>query len=346
MTGRGSPAITFFVMQTHPPAAGFHTVQRRLATLLGGDQLATGGPPLEAMQLGGAEPPRLSAAPVIEGHAMRARTVDGDPEAGVSAFLDGTQSSRVAGYCDGLPIVYGSVAAVIRERRNRRHVTWARGPIVERRLYAPLAYLPNGICDGLHDERLTVIDTTQPNDAGERPGRHPFTLLERAVHFVQADRERVERQLAEEWCRRDEGVLFVDGGIQGSERVAQASCVVGVVKSHRTLYVDGDALRVVLGLRAGERSTVFRIAAARRAPVASWYLRLRDPSGHDPLWGLVRLEASDRTAAESPGSLGTRADRLSRWILAEAAPVALPDSRWDKMAYGIRDCEQFLSAIC
>jgi hypothetical protein len=41
-----------------------------------------------------------------------------------------------------------------------------------------------------------------------------------------------------------------------------------------------------------------------------------------------------------------RADEVSRWVLAETAPLSLPDGRWDKMAYGIRDCEEFLKAIC
>ena len=61
--------------------------------------------------------------------------------------------------------------------------------------------------------------------------------------------------------------------------------------------------------------------------------------------GLLRVEAADRAPDETPESLGARADRLWRWILAESAPIALPDGRWDKMVYGIRDCEQFLSAI-
>lgn len=333
-------------MHASPAETGFHRVQRRLAGLLGGVGLEAGGLPLEAMHVGAGEPPRLRAAPVIEGHAHRAHRVDGDPAPGFTAFLDGTQTSRVLGYCDGMPVVFGSVAAVIRVRRNRRHVTWPRGPLVERRLYAPLSYLPTGVCDAIAADGVDVVDTTQPDANGERPGAHPFMLLERAVHFVQADRERVERTLAEEWCRADDGPLFVDGGIQGSDAVAASPCVVGVVKSHRTMYVDGDALRAVLALRAGHRSSVFRIAAPRRAPVASWYLRLRDPAGRDPMWGLVRVEAADRAAHESPEELGTRADRLSRWILAETAPIALPDARWDKMVYGIRDCEQFLKSVC
>jgi hypothetical protein len=336
-------------MHAGPGGAGFRSVQRRVATLLGAagvDATGDGALPLEALHIGSGDPPRLHAAPVIEGHALRAKRVDGGPETGFAAFLDGTQRSVPIAFCDGMPIVVGTVAAVIRQRRNRRHVTWPRGPIVEQRIYAPLSYLSRGVCEQLARADVGVVDTTQPDENGERPNAHPFALQERAVHFVQADRERVERRLAEEWCRTESGTLFMDGGIQGSEIVAAASCVAGVVKSHRTLYVEGDALRTVLGLKAGQRSSVFRIAAPRRFPVASWYLRLRDPSGRDPMWGLVRIEAADRGAAESPEALGRRADAVSRWVLAESSPIALPDARWDKMVYGIRDCEQFLSAIC
>jgi hypothetical protein len=128
--------------------------------------------------------------------------------------------------------------------------------------------------------------------------------------------------------------------------VARAPCAVGIVKSHRTLYVQGDALRTVLGLRRGERSSVLRIAAHRRAPVASWYLRVRDPVGHDPLWGLVRLEAALPDAGTSPSALSVRPNAVSCWVLAEAAPLSLPDARYDKMVYGIYDCERFLKAVC
>jgi hypothetical protein len=63
------------------------------------------------------------------------------------------------------------------------------------------------------------------------------------------------------------------------------------------------------------------------------------------MWGLVRVEAADRGAGEPPEAFTRRADCVSRWILAEASPLALPDGRWDKMVYGIRDCEEFLRAI-
>jgi hypothetical protein len=71
----------------------------------------------------------------------------------------------------------------------------------------------------------------------------------------------------------------------------------------------------------------------------SWYLRLRGGEGRDPLWGLVRVEVAERERASD------RANEISRWIMAETTPLSLPDGRWDKLAYGIRDCEEFLRAI-
>ena len=73
--------------------------------------------------------------------------------------------------------------------------------------------------------------------------------------------------------------------------------------------------------------------------MASWYLRLRDPAGRSPLFGLVRVETA------LADDITVRADLVSRWLLAERTPVSLPDQRWDVMVYGIRECEQYLTAI-
>jgi len=112
-----------------------------------------------------------------------------------------------------------------------------------------------------------------------------------------------------------------------------------VIKSHNTLYAEGDAFRVLVGLQPGERSSAFRVAPRTRNEVASWYVRVRSAVGRDALFGLVRVEAS------LTDDLTTRADEISRWIIAEGSPLALPDGRWDKMSYGVRDTEEFLRAI-
>ena len=112
-----------------------------------------------------------------------------------------------------------------------------------------------------------------------------------AIHRVQKDRESVEQALALEWVRRKDTPLVIDGGISNSEPVAKAATAIGVVKSHRTMYATGQELATVLALTHAERSSVFLVTSPKRAAVRSWYLRLREQSGGDPMWGLVRVEA-------------------------------------------------------
>jgi hypothetical protein len=287
-----------------------------------------------------ARPPRLVGAEVIESGLMRARRVFGDPVIAFVAFLDGTQSSHVLAYVDGVPIVHGTVAAAVRTRRNRRLTTWHR-PVVRRRLYGSLRSLSDARLETLSALGMELVDTTA---ASGDFSSHPFALRDDAVHRIQEDREEAERELAERWCHFEHQPLFIDGGISGSEKVAVADCTVGVVKSHRTLYAEGAALQTIFALRRGERSSVFRVTSPRRIPVASWYLRIRDTAGHDPMWGLVRIEIAHPSRIDA-NAIGEKADAVSRWILAEAVPLAMPDGRWDKMVYGIRDCEEFLRAV-
>ena len=286
--------------------------------------------------------PRLISATVLEGSGpLRARRVFEAPVAGFRGFLDGTQRSLVAVHLHGVPVVLGTAAAVIRERRNRRLHTWGL-PLVETRVYAPREALSKHEWTSLRSTyRERLIDTT---DGEADTGSHPLALRDAAYHRVQAHREAVEQRLAERWCATESDRLFIDGGISGSDTVAVSSCTVGVVKSHRTLYAEGAGLQTILGLAHRERSSVFRITSPRRTTVASWYLRLRDPVDREPMWGLVRVEIANPDSARLH-AIGDRADEVSRWILAEASPLALPDARWDKMVYGIRDCEEFLRAV-
>jgi hypothetical protein len=316
------------------------TLQRQLRALAPEISLLTEGEPALERATPDGKPPRLVGADVVEGGTMRARRVFGDPVVAFSAFLDGTQTSHVVAYVDGAPIIHGTVAAAIRIRRNRRLTTWHR-PVVTRRLYVSFRALTAEHRTMLQALPIELVDATP---ASAEPTLHPFTLRDEGVHRVQIDRELAERELAERWCNYEREPLFIDGGISGSEKVAISGCTVGVVKSHRTLYAEGDALQTVFALRRGERSTVFRVTSPKRITVGSWYLRMRDAAGHDPMWGLVRVEIAEPSRGDS-FAIGERADEVSRWILAEASPLAMPDARWDKMVYGIRDCEEFLRAV-
>ena len=322
-------------------ALNVRTMQRQMAELLPEARAAGIGASSLEIAGQGKDAPRLISATVLEGGPLRALRVPGLAQHGFRAFLDGTQRSEVACYLDGAPIVLGHVAAVVRERRDRRMHTWG-APLVETRIYCARAILaPHAWATLSAAYGDALVDSGEGN---AELTSHPLALRDAAVHRVQAHREELERRLAERWCASERDPLFIDGGISGSEAVAVSACTVGVVKSHRTLYAEGEALATVLALGPAERSSVFRITSPRRTTVASWYLRLRDARGHDPMWGLVRVELA-HPVAEAMDRIGDRADVVSRWILAEASPLALPDVRWDKMVYGVRDCEEFLRAI-
>ncbi len=267
----------------------------------------------------------MDAAAIVEGDALVAHAPSGPPTVGFAAFLDGIQQSRIGSHLGMVPVVFGTIAAVVRERRARRMVT-RDAPAVDRAVYAPIAQLPPGLAAELAVQGL--IDT-EPRGLA-----HPAALVERALQVVKRRREELERQLAAD-AARTSAPLWIDGALT----VAHPD-VVGVVKTHRTLYVAPDGFGVLAALRAGERTSVLRIASAHRAPVLSWYLRLREAAGRGPFWGLVRVEMAEG------GAVAERADRFSRWVLAEASPLALPDPRWDTLVYGVRDCEEYLRAVC
>jgi hypothetical protein len=247
----------------------------------------------------------------------------------------------VAHYDGSIPVVHGTIAAVVRRRVDRRMSTWRR-PIVARRLYIPQALAPQAWAIAARAGWMPRDTRSDDDDPSEQ--LHPFELLTRAVHAVQEDRERLERELAESWCAHEHTPLFLDGALSRGDIVGRSPHVVGVVKSHRSLYAAGDAMAVVLALPRGSRSSVVRVTSARRQAVASWYLRLHGGTTGDPMFGLVRVEVAE-LAGESRESLTERADRVSRWILAEVTPLSLPDGRWDKMVYGVRDAEQTLRAM-
>ena len=325
----------------HWPASP-HEATRFILDQVPGCEPVEGAPPQGERYAHGEDVPVLLQPELLEGSGFRAIPV-ADPkslrgESDFAAFLDGTQDVRVVNHVHGIPIVWATLSSAIRARVNRRLVSWSgHPPLVRKRYYLPFRYVDGIRADLQSDSR--VVDTAQSDSPDKVPSRHPAALMEAAFRRVQLDRETMELSLAEEWCARETRPLYVDGSIAGSEKVSTCRLAVGVVKTHRRLYADGNAFRTLIGLRAGERSSIFRVSNRPRFPVASWYVRLRPAAGRDALFGLVRAEAS------ISDDIVERATEISKWIIAEGAPLALPDGRWDKMAYGIRDTEEFLRAI-
>lgn len=355
-----------------PGAAGsVHATLRALQPLLGTAYSApVDGDPLERIAAR-ADTPIVAPCTLLEPPVVRPLPTADTPM--VAAFLDGVQRSRVLAHIDGTPLVYATVAAAIRERRDRQLATWG-APDRRALLLASRRALGGEICQRLGDAGVMPIDLEGPgNEGGGRPEReeaweraesvdpatvpadvpwHPHALRARALALVALEREQLERQLAARWCAAESRWLWIDGGIAGNLALDASAPAFGVVKSHNTLYGDHEAVRRVLALREGERSPAFLVGHRLRRAVASWYLRLRTAAHGDPLFGLVRVEVVPPPAlltveadAVARDQFSRQCDTLSSAILLERHPVSLPDARWDTLAYGVHAVESYLKAI-
>jgi len=128
----------------------------------------------------------------------------------------------------------------------------------------------------------------------------------------------------------------VDGALSESPTWSVDQRILGISKSHSTLPFDGSELHRYLRLPSGHRSSIFLPESRNMAPVHAWALRLWPWEGKDLFHGLVRVEVAPANGTPE------MADLLSRRLLAERAPLSTPDSRWDRLLYGVHSVEQYL----
>ena len=240
------------------------------------------------------------------------------------AFLDGVQRTQLLAYSGHSPIVVADIAAAVRERTDRRLHT----AMEEHRtlvLARPEALAATG--DTLGEFDRVALSTDEPG--------HPSLDLIQAARAVDRARGALEISLGLRYRRSSSGWLVVDGGLTESPDLASDPRMVGVVKSHATLPFDGLDLDRYLRLPPGHRSSMFTPESRNVTPVRSWALRLWPWEGKDLFHGLVRIEVA-------PTCTSDHADRLSRWLMSERAPLSAPDGRWDRLLYGIHSVEQYL----
>ncbi|MCX6345996.1 MAG: hypothetical protein NT018_13150 [Armatimonadetes bacterium] len=288
----------------------------------------------EIMMLPSAEPKTVKSE--LEGRSIDGVSV-GEPSVGqIAYFMDGMQRPRGPIYINSsVPMMYGYTAAAIRVRGIDKHMRKLA------HLPREAIYFPYELLDWrpYHAAGMDTVDTAE---RGQKTDDHPLMMAERAKNKIGDIRADLERQITTKWLAdfdgRDEWLL-VDGSLSGDYDRYEAPNIVGVIKSHQTQYFEWEEQQNILNLKAGERSGVFIPGGRNRPAVYSWYVRLRSNDGRDVYFGLVRVEAAkcERTL--------DMADEISRWILAERSPLSMPDSRWDRMIYPIRDCELYLKSL-
>lgn len=276
---------------------------------------------------------------VVEHRAMQAIRVPAPPQPnGLRHFLDGVQRQRILYYEGVVPVFYAYLAAVVRSRVERRMCCLHEEALTQRdALYVPLRHVDR---EGLRQHGIPLRDT----EVGDLLPPHP-TLVQLAANRISNDRELIERELAQQWLLRlhqqgEEEWLVVDGGIAEVALPQPDTRLIGVAKSSTSVEraLTREQMEVVYGLRQGERSSVFAVLRAGQPMAYSWFLRLHDPAKGSLLYGLLRVEMP---AAES---LLAQVDVLSGWLLEDRVPLSVPDMRYDRLLYPMRDCEQYLRA--
>ncbi len=305
---------------------------QRLGAELGQEWQAvrSGGPQFDAP----AEPTALGEAEIVEDSGTFAvHDVGPASESRFEFFLDGIEHTRIAGYVGVVPVVHGYVAAVIRRRRGRQFVTWS---VEEQEVLSfPREFLSVHRFLDCGFPEIALIDSS-----GDSNEVHPIRLAESAREAVKQQRARLESRLARRWAEElpGKGSLLVDGRLAIDPVLLRSGRAFGLVKSHRTQYLALEDMTAVLGMSGGQRSSIFKPVRPAIGEVFSWYLRLRPATGRDIYWALARMEG------QAAGETLELADEVSRWLIAETTPLALPDPRWHILLYPIRDCERFLRA--
>ncbi len=257
------------------------------------------------------------------------------PKSSFGIFVDGVENSATAAWYLALPLRLAQVAAaaVLRDEEGEM-----REVVAEER-QVTLLY-PNSV-DAEIEQRLHAFC----NDAGIRPlpvalrqGEQDWGIaLQKHVQAVRGDLE--SKVLHEASPRASEECWILADGRCPEPKTAPTKYVVGLVKSHLLPYFKDELYRSwVLNLPEGHRTPVF--CATREEEGArktySWYLRLHESPDGPPWFGLIRLEMNDLDMALA------HVDEITAWVLAERAPLSLPDSRYDRLLYPVRYIEQYL----
>jgi hypothetical protein len=278
-------------------------------------------------------------------------------------FLDGVQSSREIGRIGMAPVIVATVAAAIVNRCNRR---FTRMPLESPPVLVQAMILPRSAGDAKVEAFWEILLAAGFSDLSpEEVPSYPHLVLDSAKYMdepdpsdyvemrerarvrVRALRERLEGEMLRQWELDDRTLedsdawIAVDGQLKDIRESNQRA--IGLIKSVARPEFVGKDVGMLLDLEPGMRTTSFVPDwQLRRDPSeqrTSWYLRMwSQQRGADALGSLLRVEAHRQTPPEN-------VDEISRWILAERAPLAKPDPRWPSMIYPIHYVEKILKPL-
>jgi hypothetical protein len=293
----------------------------------------------------GDERPGESAQQIkhLEGNGLTAFPIPSGPpdsaRGAVRYFLDGVQRTLPIGWCGMNALALVVVVAGVIERRPQDGVFRAVPRMTEIRSSIIIASSPDDdharrLIDSFEEAGLMVTPCDEQPQGSVRDGDF-LALQSRIRPAVGKVREMCEQAVFRAWDERtdgSEGWLVMDGSL-ADPTVGRA---VGVIKRHSRFDLTNSEMTALLTLPAGYRSSAFQRAVTGGVRPISWYLRLHEASGADPLFGLARIEAPSQVA------ISRDIDHLSQILYAERTPRATNDDRWPTLLYPIHIAERIL----
>ena len=277
-------------------------------------------------------------------------------------FLDGVQSAREIGRIEMSPVVVATVAAAIVNRCERR---FSRMPMESPPVVVQAVILPRSAGDpGVEAFWTLLLDAGFSELGPDEVPSSEHLILDSAEYMADADpsdyvgmrersrvrvralRERLEGGMLRQWEGDDQVLdsddwIAVDGQLENIRESNRRA--IGLIKSVARPEFVGKDVGMLLDLEPGMRTTSFVPDWRHRLDLSkhrtSWYLRMWSPQqGADALGSLMRIEAQRDTEPD-------QIDEISRWVLAERAPLAKPDPRWPAMIYPIHYVEKILKPL-
>jgi hypothetical protein len=257
-------------------------------------------------------------------------------------FLDGSQRTLRAFYCDNVPVITGVVGAAVLERNDKGEPRILPGMLAFRHVWViPLnSDLPglNQLVEVIWERGGEIVDPLDdvPADRYQDELLEFGGVVERGFKRVGKVRQELESALLARWCSEygdRDGMLLADGPLRMS-----APGAIGLVKSFTRQYLSGEASTALFRMKHGERSAAFSVIDGwrRDAAVNAWYQRHWDATGRDPRHALIRLELSH--GWEGQPSF----DDVAGWVMRERVPAAKADARWATLLYPVHYLEEIL----
>ncbi len=241
-----------------------------------------------------------------------------------------------------IPIHYAIIGSLILERIDGHFQVWAE-PATFECVIAPLEFVPLACKDA---EELSKQAGIKVEDSGASDVDYTQLRIA-AVNFARREKWRIRTSLVKKWrqevAKGSHELLALDDFILHLRNEDVGLSVAGVVKMTYVPFKGREKLSNHLLIKPYRRGEVFKIyePSYEENMKYSWFLRIREKTGAEPEFGLIRIEIT----AQSDEEAVEEANLLSEAFVRERLPVTYPAPDWDKIIFPHKIARQYVESL-